>query len=255
MLFVVVLHQVALRLCKRGGQVVVRIVMMIMRRIEADLRVERKGEGNRLDRVAILRMNLHLSDGLIKINRQLGSSLCFWCVAVAFFCEIFFVQFVSAQYEVEDSEDSVRLISPYGAVARSAVIPGWGQYHARNYLQSVFSFSGVCASLAGVAMTHFSFREIYDKEYLPLAVKNRKSKAALIAYDRANQKYRVRQFLLYSAAGIWAYSIIDSYVAANLYNALTKSRLIIEESKAFEEFSFKFDLNQDYIVCNLVGQF
>ena len=104
-------------------------------------------------------------------------------------------------------------------------------------------------------MTHFSFREIYDKEYLPVAVKNRKSKAALIAYDRANQKYRVRQFLLYSAAGIWAYSIIDSYVAANLYNALTKSRLIIEESKAFEEFSLKFDLNQDYIVCNFVGQF
>ena len=229
--------------------------MMIMRRIETDPRVERKGAGNRLSRVTILRMNLHLFDGLIKINRQLGSSLCFWCVAVAFLGEIFFVQFAFAQYEMENPEESVRLISPYGAVARSVIIPGWGQYHARNYLQSFFSFSGVCASLAGVVVTHFSFREIYDKEYLPVAMKNRKSKAALIAYDRANQKYRVRQFLLYSAAGIWAYSIIDSYVAANLYNALTKSRLIIEESKAFEEFSLKFDLNQDYIVCNFVGQF
>ncbi len=179
----------------------------------------------------------------------------FRLVAFAFLFGVFFVQFGFTQYEMGSPEENVRLISPYGAVARSVIIPGWGQYHAHNYFQSVFSFSGICASLAGAVITHFSFRETYDKEYLPIALKNRKSKAALVAYDRANQKYRIRQFLLYSAASIWAYSIVDSYVAANLYNALTKSQLIIEESKAFEKIGLKFDLDQDYIACNLVKQF
>ena len=36
---------------------------------------------------------------------------------------------------------------------------------------------------------------------------------------------------------------------------LKKSQLIIEESKAFEKFGLKFDLDQDYIACNLVKQF
>jgi len=187
------------------------------------------------------------------VNRKY--TLYFRLLTFAFLCVIFFVQFGATQSESKSPEKEILLISPYGAVARSAIIPGWGQFHAHNYLQSVFSFFGVGTSLAGAVVTHFSFREAYDKEYLPIALENRKSKEALAAYDWANQKYRVRQFFLYTAAGIWAYSIIDAYVAANLYNASTKSQLIIEDSKAFEQLGVKFDLNQDHISFNLLKQF
>ena len=181
--------------------------------------------------------------------------MCFRLLTFVCLFGLFCVRFGFAQSEKGNPEDDVRIISPYGAVARSAIVPGWGQYHAHNYSQSFFSFFSVGASLAGAVVTHFSFREIYNKEYLPIALKSRRSKEALAAYDRANQKYRIRQFLLYTAAGVWAYSVIDSYVAANLYNALKKSQLIIEDSKAFEQFGAKFDLNQDHISCNLVRQF
>ena len=116
-----------------------------------------------------------------------------------FFFEIFFVQFVFAQYEVENPEESVRLISPYGAVARSAIIPGWGQIHAQNYVSGSFSFLGTTGLLVGGLVSHRSFRQIYDKEYALVAKVNSKSPAALSIYGRVNQVYKIRQFFLLTA--------------------------------------------------------
>lgn len=144
-------------------------------------------------------------------------SLCSW------------VQISSAQ-----SDEDLRLISPIGAVVRSAVLPGWGQFYARNRILGATSFVGTSGLLIGALITHQSFRDVYDNEYRPVALIDDKSPEAIFQYNRANQLYKLQQFFLFAAAGVWAYSLIDSYVGANLYNAETKADQLIDDMKRIE---------------------
>ena len=145
-------------------------------------------------------------------------SLCSW------------VQISSAQ-----SDEDLRLISPIGAVVRSAILPGWGQFHAHNRFLGATSFVGTSTLLVGALITHQSFQDVYNNEYVPVALIDDKSPEAIFQYNRANQRYKLRQFFLFAAAGIWAYSLIDSYVGANLYNAETKANQLIDDMKRIEE--------------------
>ena len=145
-------------------------------------------------------------------------SLCLW------------VQISSAQ-----SDENLRLISPIGAVVRSAILPGWGQFHAHNRFLGATSFLGTSTLLVGALITHQSFQAVYNDEYVPVALIDDKSPEAIFQYNRANQRYKLRQFFLFAAAGVWAYSLIDSYVGANLYNAETKANQLIDDMKRIEE--------------------
>ena len=145
-------------------------------------------------------------------------SLCSW------------VQISSAQ-----SDENLRLISPIGAVVRSAILPGWGQFHAHNRFLGATSFLGTSTLLVGALITHQSFQAVYNDEYVPVALIDDKSPEAIFQYNRANQRYKLRQFFLFAAAGVWAYSLIDSYVGANLYNAETKANQLIDDMKRIEE--------------------
>jgi len=141
-------------------------------------------------------------------------------------------------------DSSTRLISPVGSVVRSVIIPGWGQIHAQNYVSGSFSFLGTTGLLVGGLVSHRSFRQIYDKEYAPVAKVNSKSPAALSIYGRVNQVYKIRQFFLLTAAGVWAYSIVDSYVAANLRNARSKSQVLLRDVVKIEKLSLEIKPNR-----------
>ena len=141
-------------------------------------------------------------------------------------------------------DSSPRLVSPVGSVVRSVVIPGWGQIHAQNYVSGSFSFLGTTGLLDGGLVSHRSFRQIYDNEYAPVAKVNSKSPAALSIYGRVNQVYKIRQFFLLTAAGVWAYSIVDSYVAANLRNARSKSRVLLRDVVKIEKLSLEIKPNR-----------
>ena len=141
-------------------------------------------------------------------------------------------------------DSSPRLVSPVGSVVRSVVIPGWGQIHAQNYVSGSFSFLGTTGLLVGGLVSHRSFRQIYDNEYAPVAKVNSKSPAALSIYGRVNQVYKIRQFFLLTAAGVWAYSIVDSYVAANLRNARSKSRVLLRDVVKIEKLSLEIKPNR-----------
>ena len=80
-----------------------------------------------------------------------------------------------------------------------------------------------------------SFQDIYNNEYLSAAGIDPKSEEAIAQYNRANERFKLRQFFLYTAIGVWAYSIIDSYVGANFYNATTKADWLIDEAKQIEK--------------------
>ena len=132
-----------------------------------------------------------------------------------------FVLFLSILTNCVESSE-VRLISPIGAVSRS-VIPGWGQFYTHNKLKGVIVFLSVGILGVGGVQVDTTYRDYYNK-YRDAVFTD--SSQADFYFDRSNQYYKLSRFLLYTAAGIWAYSIIDSYVDAHIYNAQQQSKML-----------------------------
>jgi hypothetical protein len=123
----------------------------------------------------------------------------------------------------------IKLISPIGAVSRS-IIPGWGQIYTKHKLKGVFIFLSIGAFGAAGLQTDSIYRDYYNNKYTPAVLND--SEEAGFYFDKSNQYYKLSRFLLYTAGGIWAYSIIDSYVDANIYNARQQLKMLkIEDEK------------------------
>lgn len=163
--------------------------------------------------------------------------------------------FSRAQIGYAQPDKDLRLISPIGAIARSAVMPGWGQFYARNRLLGTTSFVGTSGLLVGALITHQSFRNVYNNQYVPIALNNPEAPEAVFQYNRANQRYKLRQFFLFAAVGIWAYSLIDSYVGANLYNAETKANQLIDEMKTLEGLGVQLKATPTQLQLGIVKSF
>lgn len=163
--------------------------------------------------------------------------------------------FSQEQISAVQPDEDLRLISPVGSIARSAVVPGWGQFHAHNRFLGVTAFVGTSGLLASALITHQSFQDVYNNEYVPVALIDDKSPEALFQYNRANQRYKLRQFFLFAAAGVWAYSLIDSYVGANLYNAEAKANQLIDEMKQIEELNLQLNVTPTQLQLGIVKFF
>ena len=147
--------------------------------------------------------------------------------------------------------EGLRLISPVGSVVRSAIVPGWGQFYSRGPIRGTLSVVGVGASLAGALAAHQSFQNIYADRYLPAATIDPKSEEAVAQYKRSNDRYKLRQFFLYTAIGVWAYSVIDSYVGAKFYNAKAKVNLLIDDAKEIEKLGVSIGVTPTKFSVNL----
>ena len=159
------------------------------------------------------------------------------------------------QIGMAQPNEDLRLVSPIGAIGRSAVLPGWGQFYAHNRFLGVTSFLGTSGLLIGALITHQSFRDVYNNEYVPVALKDPQSPEALFQYNRANQLYKLQQFFLFAAAGVWAYSLIDSYVGANLYNAEAKANQLIDDMEQLEELGVQLKVTPTQLQLGIVKSF
>jgi hypothetical protein len=155
----------------------------------------------------------------------------------------------------QSNEGEPSLVSPIGAVARSAVLPGWGQFYAHSYFQGSISLMGTGALLVGALMTQKAFQDVYNNEYAPIASNDPKSPEAVFQYNRANQRYKLRQFFLFTAVGVWAYSLIDSYVGANIYNATTKANRLIDDTKRIEKLGVQLEVTPTQFHLGVVKSF
>ena len=110
---------------------------------------------------------------------------------------------------------------------------------------------GVVASLAGALAAHQSFQNIHTNRYIPAATIDPKSEEAIAQYKSSNERYKIRQFFLYTAIGVWAYSVIDSYVGAKFYNANAKVNLLIDEAKEIENLGVSVGVTPTKLYLNL----
>jgi len=134
-----------------------------------------------------------------------------------------------------------RLISPVGAAARS-IVPGWGQIYTRNKLDGALIFLSIGVLAAGGVRADAIYRHFYNDKYTPAVLAD--SSEADFYFDRSNQYYKLSRFLLYTAAGIWAYSIIDAYVDAHIYNARQQVRTLDIDDGMLQQLKLEVGLNR-----------
>lgn len=135
---------------------------------------------------------------------------------------IVFAVFLSISIGCAASSE-IRLVSPIGAAARS-VVPGWGQVYTRSKIQGVIVFLSVGLLAGGGVKADAIYRDCYNNKYVPAVFDD--SDKADFYFDRSNQYFKLSRFLLYTAAGIWAYSALDAYVDAHIYNARQRAKIL-----------------------------
>jgi hypothetical protein len=144
----------------------------------------------------------------------------------------------------------IRLISPIGAATRS-IVPGWGQIYTDNKLKGIVIFLSVGILAGSGIRSDAIYRDIYNNDYTPAILDD--SDQADYYFDRSNQYYKLSRFLLYTAAGIWAYSAIDAYVDAHIYNAQQQVKMLeiddrrLLELKSDTELGKGIDLKESYL--------
>lgn len=154
---------------------------------------------------------------------------------------IVFTVFLSLLTSYTESSE-IRIISPIGAVSRS-IIPGWGQIYTHNILKGAVIFLSVGILGGGGVRADAIYRDVYNNKYLPAAIAD--STQADFYFDRSNQYYKLSRFLFYTAAGIWAYAIIDSYVDAHIYNARQQTKLLDIDDRKLQQFKTGVKLSAD----------
>ena len=159
------------------------------------------------------------------------------------------------EQKTPDTEEEVELVSPIGAMVRSAVFPGWGQFYSRSYFRGSLTVLGVGSSAIGALLAQRSFSNRYN-DYATYASENPHDEAGVFErYDYANQRYKLRTFFMYTGIGIWVYSLIDSYVGSNFYNAKTLVQSIQQDAKDMEKLGIEIGATPSHLYFGIVKTF
>ena len=159
------------------------------------------------------------------------------------------------EQQTAETAEQGKLVSPIGAMVRSAIFPGWGQFYSRSYFRGSLTVLGIGGSVIGGLLAQQSFRNRYDA-YEDLVWGGFSSeKEVLESYAHANQRYKLRTFFMYTGIGIWLYSLIDSYVSANFYNATTQIQSIEQDARDIEKFGIEMSVTPSHLYFGIVKTF
>ena len=140
-------------------------------------------------------------------------------------------------------------------MVRSAVFPGWGQFYSRSYFRGSLTVLGVGSSAIGALLAQRSFNNRYN-DYATYASLNPHDEAGVLErYGYANQRYKLRTFFMYTGIGIWVYSLIDSYVSSNFYNATTLVESIQQDAKDMEKLGIEIGATPSHLYFGIVKTF
>ena len=162
---------------------------------------------------------------------------------------------INTEQQTSETAEQAKLVSPIGAMVRSAFVPGWGQFHSRSYFRGSLTVLGVGSSIIGALLAQNSFRNRYDA-YEKLVWDGFSSETAVLeSYAYANQRYKLRTFFMYTGIGIWLYSLIDSYVSANFYNAKTLIQSIEQDARDIENFGIEIGATPSHFYVGIIKTF
>lgn len=105
--------------------------------------------------------------------------------------------------------------SPSGAMFRSLIIPGWGQYYVGSYWKAPIFLAGAGTLTYFIVKNNNDFNKFNDK-YKSLADKN--SNEALLLKNKKEYYRDNRDLAAFYLLGVYVLSAVDAYVGANLYD-------------------------------------
>lgn len=159
------------------------------------------------------------------------------------------------EQQTTETAEQVKLVSPIGAMVRSAIFPGWGQFYSRSYFRGSLTVLGIGGSVIGALLAQQSFRSRYDA-YEDLVWQGFHNEETILeSYEYANQRYKLRTFFMYTGIGIWLYSLIDSYVGANFYNATTLIQSIEQDVRDTDKFGIEMSATPSRFYFGIVKTF
>lgn len=162
---------------------------------------------------------------------------------------------INTEQQTSETAEEVKLISPIGAMVRSAVVPGWGQFHSRSYFRGSLTVLGVGGSIIGAFLAQNSFNNRYNA-YESLVWSGFSNEQEIVeSYAYANQRYKLRTFFMYTGIGIWLYSLIDSYVSANFHNATTLIQSIEQDAQDIEKLGIEIGATPSHFYFGIVKTF
>lgn len=131
----------------------------------------------------------------------------------------------------ENSNDTVFVMqkSPWGAVLRSAVIPGWGQFYNESYLKIPVIW-GIGAALA--AGWIYNNNRYQDNRNFYIQTNNN-------LYKQQRDFYRDQRdnFTIYLAI-LYLLNMVDAYVDAHLFDFTVEDDFINQSAKLEVKFHF-----------------
>ena len=162
---------------------------------------------------------------------------------------------IDAEQETSETEEEIRLVSPIGAMVRSAIFPGWGQFYSRSYFRGSLTALGVGSSVIGALLAQRSFNNRYNAYATYASLNPHDEVGVLERYAYANQRYKLRMFFMYTGIGIWVYSLIDSYVSSNFYNATTLVKSIQKDAQEIEKLGIEVGATPSHLYLGIVKTF
>ena len=159
------------------------------------------------------------------------------------------------EQQTPEPAEQERLVSPVGAIVRSAIFPGWGQFYSRGYFRGSLTVLGIGGSVVGAFLAQNSFQNRYNAYATYASLAPNDEAGVLERYEFANQRYKLRTFFMYTGIGIWVYSLIDSYVNANFYNATTLIQSIEKDAQDIEKLGIEVGATPSRLYLGIVKTF
>ena len=159
------------------------------------------------------------------------------------------------EQQTPEPAEQERLVSPVGAMVRSAIFPGWGQFYSRGYFRGSLTVLGIGGSVVGALLAQNSFKNRYDAYAIYASLAPNDEQGVLERYEYANQRYKLRTFFMYTGIGIWVYSLVDSYVNANFYNATTLIQSIEKDAQDIEKLGIEVGATPSRLYLGIVKTF
>jgi hypothetical protein len=131
---------------------------------------------------------------------------------------ISFAQEDTVKNQDEKPADTVFVMhkSPWGAVLRSAILPGWGQIYNESYIKAPIVL-GIFGSLAAVWI--WNNHKYNDAKYLYSQNMNNPDPYVVNAYRNYRDAYRDQRDLVSIYIGLaYFLNLVDAYVDAELFD-------------------------------------
>ncbi len=123
---------------------------------------------------------------------------------------------VQAAGLVAVASDAVVLRSRSGAVFRSVLIPGWGQFYNRQAWKGYAFLTGEVALFGSALALHLAGNSAYsqyEKKTARTDLGTDPSGEASALYSKAINRYQIRNGLLIAGAAVWVLNIVDAYAS------------------------------------------